>query len=140
MDDDGAVTDPATDPATAADPFEGGATVRTATAADERALRELDGAVVGYARLAPATPLPESRHVLAVNGLAVLPAVRGRGVARSLLTAVERRAREGGVTKLSLRVFATNGPARRLYERAGLVVEGGCAGSSASRGPTSTTW
>jgi ribosomal protein S18 acetylase RimI-like enzyme len=85
---------------------------------------ELDGVVVGYVRLAPATPLPESRHVMAVNGIAVSPAVRGRGVARALLTAAEERAREGGADKLSLRVFATNAPARRLYEEAGFVVEG----------------
>jgi ribosomal protein S18 acetylase RimI-like enzyme len=156
MDDDGAVSDPVTEPAT------GPVSVRTATAADDDALREidatawtaaagfpsvlaaagtrpffdeahppeahvvaeLDGVVVGYVRLAPATPLPESRHVMAVNGIAVSPAVRGRGVARALLTAAEERAREGGADKLSLRVFATNAPARRLYEEAGFVVEG----------------
>lgn len=80
--------------------------------------------VVGYARLEPPSPLPENACVLAVNGLAVSPAARGRGVARALLAESEQRARSNGAVKLSLRVLATNDPARRLYAKAGFVVEG----------------
>jgi ribosomal protein S18 acetylase RimI-like enzyme len=85
---------------------------------------ELDGVVAGYARLRPATPLPESAHVMEVNGLAVAPAARGRGVAPALLAAVEDRARSQGAAKVTLRVLGTNAVARRVYERAGYVVEG----------------
>jgi ribosomal protein S18 acetylase RimI-like enzyme len=85
---------------------------------------ELDGSVVGYARLRPATPLPESAHVVEVNGLAVAPDARGHGVAGALLAAAEDRARAQGAAKLTLRVLGTNAAARRLYERAGYVVEG----------------
>lgn len=80
--------------------------------------------VVGYARLEPPSALPENATVLAVNGLAVSPEARGRGVARALLTAAEQRARANGAIKLSLRVLATNDAARRLYDKAGFVVEG----------------
>ena len=82
------------------------------------------GVVVGYVRLGSPTPLPESRHVMSINGLAVAPGARGLGAGRALLEAAERRAREQGRRKLSLRVFGGNAPARRLYERAGFRVEG----------------
>lgn len=80
--------------------------------------------IVGYARLEPPSTLPENAFVLAVNGLAVSPEARGRGVAQALLVESEQRAKNLGAVKLSLRVLATNEPARRLYERAGFVVEG----------------
>ena len=85
---------------------------------------ELDGVVAGYARLRPATPLPESSHVVQVNGLAVAPAARGRGVALALLAAAEDQARSQGAAKVTLRVLGTNVAARRVYERAGYLVEG----------------
>lgn len=85
---------------------------------------ELDGAVVGYARLRPPTPLPESSHVVEVNGLAVAPAARGHGIAGVLLAAAEDRARAQGAAKVTLRVLGTNVVAQRVYERAGYVVEG----------------
>lgn len=85
---------------------------------------ELDGSVVGYVRLQPPTPLPESRWVLGINGLAVAPSARGRGVGRALLAAAEDQARRAGAVKLSLRVLGTNTAALRLYERAGFTLEG----------------
>lgn len=85
---------------------------------------ELDGVVVGYVRLRAATPMPESAHVLQVNGLAVSELARGRGVAGALLAAAEERALAQGAAKITLRVLGTNGTARRVYERAGYVVEG----------------
>ena len=91
---------------------------------EDHLVADLDGTVVGYVRLRPPTPMPESAHVLQVNGLAVAPAARGQGVAAALLTAVEQRARDQRASKITLRVFGTNAPARRVYERAGYVVEG----------------
>ena len=84
----------------------------------------LDDEVAGYVRLAPATPLAASRHVLMINGIAVDPGIQGRGVGRALLAAAIREARERGARRLTLRTLAHNESARRLYESAGFVVEG----------------
>ena len=85
---------------------------------------ELAGKVVGYIRLKPPTPLPENAHVLQVQGLAVHPDARRRGIAGMLLAAAERRSRERGKRKLSLRVLSTNTAAIALYERLGFAREG----------------
>jgi len=85
---------------------------------------ELDGSVVGYIRLRPPTRLPENAHVIQVQGLAVHPAARGRGIAAMLLTEAERRLRQRGTQKLTLRVLSTNVTAISLYERLGFTHEG----------------
>jgi ribosomal protein S18 acetylase RimI-like enzyme len=85
---------------------------------------ELDGRVVGYIRLKPPTKLPENAHVIQVQGLAVHPDARRRGVAAGLLDAAEETLRERGTRKLTLRVLSTNEAAIRLYERHGFVREG----------------
>jgi ribosomal protein S18 acetylase RimI-like enzyme len=95
-----------------------------ATRPDEVIVAELDGTVVGYVEVRPPTPLPSNAHVLAVEGLAVSPEVRGRGIARRLLAAVEQRAAERSAVRVTLRVLAVNGPARALYETLGYRVEG----------------
>ncbi len=84
----------------------------------------IDGAVVGYIRLAAPSPLPEQAHVLAVHGLAVAQEARRRGVATALLAAAEQRARKRGARKLSLRVLSTNPAAIRLYAELGFEQEG----------------
>jgi ribosomal protein S18 acetylase RimI-like enzyme len=85
---------------------------------------ELNGSVVGYIRLKPATRLPENAHVIQVQGLAVQPGARRRGVAGSLLDAAEKQMRERGLRKLTLRVLSSNPGAIRLYERHGFTREG----------------
>ena len=85
---------------------------------------ELDGRVVGYIRLRPPTRLPENAHVIQVQGLAVHPDARGRGIAAMLLAEAEQRLRERGTQKLTLRVLSTNVTAIRLYERLGFTREG----------------
>jgi ribosomal protein S18 acetylase RimI-like enzyme len=85
---------------------------------------ELDGRVVGYIRLKPPTKLPENAHVIQVQGLAVHPDARRRGVAAVLLDAAEETLRQRGIRKLTLRVLSTNEVAIRLYERHGFVREG----------------
>jgi ribosomal protein S18 acetylase RimI-like enzyme len=94
------------------------------TPPEHHLVAEVDGSVVGYVRLRPPTPMPESAHVVQVNGLAVSAAARGRGIATALLAAVEQHARERSASKITLRVLGTNAPALRAYERAGYVVEG----------------
>ncbi|EFK99335.1 ribosomal-protein-alanine acetyltransferase [Streptomyces sp. SPB78] len=85
---------------------------------------ENPGHPVGYLRLVPSIPLPANAHVRAIQGLAVDPAVRGRGVARALLRAAVARCRAEGARRLTLRVLGHNAPARRLYESEGFAVEG----------------
>ena len=89
---------------------------------------ELDGAVVGYLKLKPWTPLPENAHVLGVQGVAVDPTARSRGVGSALLAAAEQAARERGATKLRLGVFGSNPRAQALYARHGFVEEGRLVG------------
>jgi ribosomal protein S18 acetylase RimI-like enzyme len=85
---------------------------------------EVDGAVVGYTQLGAPTPLRSNDHVLELQGLAVLPAYRRRGIARRLVTAAIEEARSRGVRRLRLRVLAPNSDARRVYESVGFTVEG----------------
>jgi ribosomal protein S18 acetylase RimI-like enzyme len=85
---------------------------------------EINGTVVGYIRLRPASPLPENAHVIGVFGLAVAPDARHRGVGTALLTAAEQHARARGARKLSMRVLSTNPDAIRLYTGLGFEREG----------------
>ena len=85
---------------------------------------EVGGDVLGYVRLKAPTHLPENAHVVQVQGLAVHPAARRRGIAAALLAASEQHVRKRGKRKLSLRVLSTNRQAIRLYERLGFVREG----------------
>lgn len=85
---------------------------------------ELDRRLVGYVRLVPPTQLVCNGHVRQIQGLAVDPAARGRGVARALLHAAYKEAVRQGASRMTLRVLGHNLPARRLYESEGFVVEG----------------
>jgi ribosomal protein S18 acetylase RimI-like enzyme len=84
----------------------------------------MDGTVAGYIRLMPPTHLPENAHVIQIQGIAVHPAARRRGVAAALLAGAEHQARDRGKRKLSLRVLSTNHPALALYEQMGFTTEG----------------
>jgi ribosomal protein S18 acetylase RimI-like enzyme len=84
----------------------------------------VDGAVAGYVSIRPATELQASSHVQHVNGLAVDPALQGRGVGSALVEAAAAEARRRGARRLTLRVLGPNVAARRLYDACGFVVEG----------------
>jgi ribosomal protein S18 acetylase RimI-like enzyme len=60
-----------------------------------------------------------AKPLLNIHDLAVLPAWRGKGVGRALLTAAEDRARREGCCKLTLEVQEENLRARSLYESFG---------------------
>jgi ribosomal protein S18 acetylase RimI-like enzyme len=79
---------------------------------------------LGYAKMQHPTELPASAHVWHCNGLAVDPAVQAQGVGRALMEALIAEARARGGRKFSLRVFAANERARRLYEGLGFELEG----------------
>jgi len=94
------------------------------TAPEDVLVAIVDGEIAGYVRLNPASRFSSSDHVLTINGIAVDPALQGRGIGRALIEAAVAEARRRGVRRLTLRVFSPNERARRLYESAGFVVEG----------------
>ena len=116
------LTSPSPPPADGA-PFFG-----TRTRPADVLVAELGGTVAGYIAIRPPTELEASRHVQHVNGLAVDPALQGRGVGRALLEAAAAEAGRRGARRLTLRVLAPNVAARRLYESCGFVVEGVLSG------------
>lgn len=85
---------------------------------------EVAGVVVGYAGLANRPAIPSHAHVWEIDGLAVHPDSRGRGVGRALVEAAVAEAVHRGARKVSLRVLGHNDRARRLYTRCGFGVEG----------------
>ena len=85
---------------------------------------EVDGVIVGYAKLSQSIALPSHDHVLTLNGLAVDPQRQRNGAGRRLVEAAIEEAQGRGAHKLSLRVLGTNTSARLLYEACGFVVEG----------------
>jgi len=60
-----------------------------------------------------------ARQLLNIHDLAVLPESRGMGVGRSLLAAVEQKARDLNCCKLTLEVQERNHRARGLYQSFG---------------------
>jgi ribosomal protein S18 acetylase RimI-like enzyme len=85
---------------------------------------EVDGFIVGYAKLSQSIALPSHDHVLTLNGLAVDPRRQRKGAGRRLVEAAIEEAQGRGALKLSLGVLSTNTSARSLYEACGFVVEG----------------
>ena len=57
-------------------------------------------------------------------GMGLLPDHRGRGLGRRLLEETLRTARDAGITRVELEVFASNTAAIKLYQRLGFVHEG----------------
>jgi RimJ/RimL family protein N-acetyltransferase len=57
-------------------------------------------------------------------GMGVHPVYRGAGLGRLLLAATVAEARTRGFERIELEVYASNAPARQLYEHAGFEVEG----------------
>jgi RimJ/RimL family protein N-acetyltransferase len=83
---------------------------------------EVDGRVAGQLDVRR-SPRAGERHRVEF-GITVAADYRGRGVGRALMEALEVWAREHGVTKIMLHVFATNERAQKLYESMGYEVEG----------------
>jgi ribosomal protein S18 acetylase RimI-like enzyme len=84
----------------------------------------LDGAVAGYVKLGPPTPLESNKHVVTIKGLAVDPARQRQGIARALIEAAAEEASKRGARRLTLRVLGPNTGAQVLYESCGFEVEG----------------
>jgi ribosomal protein S18 acetylase RimI-like enzyme len=86
----------------------------------------LDGTLVAVAgtEVVGSLHLEPSRHGFGEIGMAVAREWRGRGVGSALLGAAIDDARERGLHKVSLSVFAHNAAAIALYRKFGFVEEG----------------
>jgi len=84
--------------------------------------------ISGYIQFRHPSPLVSNAHVWQINGLAVDPRFRSRGVGRALVEATIRELVSRGGRRITLRVLSTNPTARRLYEICGFVVEGVLSG------------
>lgn len=73
-----------------------------------------------------------ARPLVNIHDFCVVPELRGSGVGRALLAAVEQKARERGCAKVTLEVQENNGRARQIYEAAGFsqAVHGEAAGGA----------
>jgi len=85
-------------------------------------LAEEEGWVVGWCDVTPDTR--EGFRHQGILGIGVLPDFRRRGIGRALLGRTVRAGLESGLIRIELEVFASNGRAIRMYERAGFQVEG----------------
>jgi ribosomal protein S18 acetylase RimI-like enzyme len=86
----------------------------------------IDGTLVAVAgtEVVGSLHLDESRFGFAEIGMAVAREWRGRGVGSALLASAIEHARERGLHKMSLGVFAHNAAAIALYRKFGFVEEG----------------
>jgi RimJ/RimL family protein N-acetyltransferase len=96
---------------------------------DERAglfARTVDGSVVAVAdgQIIGMLHVEATRHGFGQIGMLVDRGWRGRGVGSALVRAAIGLARQQGLHKLSLEVFAHNTAAIALYRRCGFVEEG----------------
>lgn len=83
---------------------------------------ELGGVVAGTLGVVRG-PRAATRHT-SEFGLTVASGARGAGVGRALIEAAEAWAREHGVVRMTLAVFASSERARRLYSKMGYTEEG----------------
>ncbi len=92
----------------------------------ERIVAEQNGSIIGSVLLYPAetqayTSAISRASYPEVRFLAVLPAMRGRGIGNALMNECERRAQMTGATAIGLHTMAAMQPAIRMYERLGFV-------------------
>lgn len=80
---------------------------------------ERDGAVVGMVTGQLVVSTAEGGHSVLVEDMVVEAALRGHGVGRRLLAAMEAWALERGATRLQLLADRENAPALAFYGRAG---------------------
>ncbi|MBI4220295.1 MAG: GNAT family N-acetyltransferase [Chloroflexi bacterium] len=79
--------------------------------------------VVGWCDILPGKKMPGFGHT-GVLGMGVHPDHRGRGLGRALLDRTVTGAKDTGLRRVELEVYASNVPAISLYLRSGFVVEG----------------
>ena len=86
---------------------------------------EIDGRLVGYAKLGPPhLPFEPRGEAAELRQLYVVEEMKGQGIAHALIEWVIERARERRADHLYLSVFTDNHRARRFYEKFGFEPEG----------------
>ncbi len=86
---------------------------------------ELDGKMIGYAKLGPPhLPFEPRGEAAELRQLYVVEEMKGQGIAHSLIDWVIDRARDRRADHLYLSVFTDNHRARRFYEKLGFEPEG----------------
>lgn len=82
-------------------------------------LAERDGAAVGFTQLFPMFSSVRTARIWILNDLYVAPGARRGGIARGLLEAAVRFARDDGAARIVLETGRDNTAARALYRDAG---------------------
>ena len=82
-------------------------------------LAEIDGQVVGFASLRLVNYLGEDAPYAEVSELFVMERYRHRGIARTLMSELEARARASGASSLAVLTDADNDAAMALYRAMG---------------------
>jgi L-amino acid N-acyltransferase YncA len=88
-----------------------------------RLVARLDGAVVGWAALSPVSDRCVYGGV-AEDSVYVAAAMTGRGIGRSLLSELVRRAEDEGIWTIQAGLFPENTPSLALHERCGFRLVG----------------
>lgn len=81
-----------------------------------------EGKIIGWCDISP-LKLEGFRHCGRL-GMGVLKEYRGLGIGKKLIESTIQKAREKGLERIELEVFASNIPAIKLYEQIGFTVEG----------------
>jgi len=79
----------------------------------------IGGRIVGFTQLYPSFSSVSMKRVLILNDLFVNEGCRGKGIAKSLMSAVENFARETECARIVLATQISNGVAQSLYESCG---------------------
>jgi phosphinothricin acetyltransferase len=90
---------------------------------DHRLVAVEDGAVVGWAAVAP-TSTRECYAGVVEHSVYVAEEARGRGIGAALLEALVESAEAGGIWTIQSSIFPENAASVRLHERAGFRVVG----------------
>lgn len=78
-----------------------------------------DGRPVGQATCLLSFSTFAAKPIINIHDLNVIPAFRGKGIAKELLEAVADHAKATGCCRVTLEVSATNSRARHIYAEAG---------------------
>jgi ribosomal protein S18 acetylase RimI-like enzyme len=80
---------------------------------------EVDGKAVGLANCFWGVSTFAARPLVNIHDVVVHASFRGKGIAKTLFSEIEKIAREGNACKITLEVLSGNAPAKKLYASLG---------------------